>query len=212
MPAKTCVFCTGELQPVGKPNNLRNGKYSCQFQCKICKKKQSKVLEPNDPCVVYASKRTKSKKGDKAAIAPVERPKIKLPADLAKAQPTPAALARHTYQRKLAAHYAPHILPQTFQGLRDGVTAGNTTAIKMVLELYELVQSDKRVSIVNDNRSVTVNAGSGRGGDSGPQRRSFESIARQLETSREKRIAQGNPLAARIIDAEFSDTPEGVAK
>ena len=207
---KTCVFCTGELSPAGPAKKTTGGKFKRKFRCKECNQPQDRILDPSDP---YAGAETR--KPDAPRRKPKSSRPIALTKSLSAARPTPASLAKHNYQRKLAAHYAPHILPATFQALHDGVINGNPQVVKTVLELYELIETKNRVSIVNDNRSVNIDARNESGGssDGTPQRRSFESIARQLEVSREKRLEQGNPLATKVLDAEFAEaTPEGISK
>ena len=86
--------------------------------------------------------------------------------------------------------------------------------VRIGAEIYELVQSDKKVSIINlDNRSVNVDARGEVVGSSGAERRDFESVIRMLNETREKRITEGNPLANRTLDiTDFAPTPEGVSK
>lgn len=180
--------------------------------------------EPRDPVVSLPASpppppvkkpKAKSKPRPPKGVTVKKAPEdlIPLTDSLARARPTPKSLAAHHYQRKLAAHYAPHILPATLQAIKDAVEAGNMHAVKAALELYEMVQTDKRISIVNDNRSVSIDARGGAGDSRGSDnRRSFESVARMLEEAREKRITDGNPLAARIIEGELSETPEGISK
>jgi hypothetical protein len=133
---------------------------------------------------------------------------IALSPSLASAKVTSKSLSKGVYQKKLAAHFAPHLLPKTLNALRESVQCGNIAAIKTVLELYEMVQSDKKISIINDNRSVNVDA-RGDGSGRGPEDRSFEHVARLLDETREKRLATGNPLAGPILDiTDFTPTPE----
>lgn len=143
---------------------------------------------------------------------PRKTKRVQLTEALATAKPTARSLANHHYQRKMAAHFAPHLLPSALQSLKDAVEDGNVNAIKMVLELYELAQNQKTISIINDNRQVTVDArGRGASDEEKGERRDFEHVARMLDETRTKRLERGNPLAA--IDVEgFSITPEGVSK
>lgn len=159
------------------------------------------------------------KKNEPAPPGERKNPAVRLSLSLRQARPSANSLAKHAYQRKLAAHFAPHLLPPLFQAIVDGCKEGNVNMVRLGSEIYELIQSEKKVSILNltDNRSVSIDARSGAGaeglgGGGGSQRRSFESVARMLDETRQKRLTEGNPLAARVIDAEFSETPEGVSK
>src|SRR5690348_8601517 len=143
---------------------------------------------------------------------PRTKKRVELTPALANAKPTARSLADHHYQRKLAAHFAPQLLPSTFQSLKNAVEDGNVPAMKMVLELYELVQNQKSISIINDNRQVTVDArGQGANDAERGERRDFEAVARMLDEARTKRLERGNPLAAIEVEG-FAITPEGVSK
>lgn len=136
---------------------------------------------------------------------------IALTPSLASAKVTSKSLSKGAYQKKLAAHFAPHILPKTFNALREAVQCGNMSAVKLVFELYEMIQSPKGISIINDNRSVNVDARGG-GGGGGPEERSFERVARMLDETRERRITAGNPLSSGVDILDLTPTPEGISK
>lgn len=160
-----------------------------------------------------------SKTGDKKLRA-MPKPKAKPPAfkptdipltpQLSSAKVTPKGLAAGNYQRKLAAHFAPYLLPKMFQSLCSLVEQGNTTALRMVGEMFEFVQKSSAVSIINnnnvDNRSVKIEAA----GDS--ESRSFESVQRLLAIEREKRYKDLSPGVRPALDVKFEDTPEGLSQ
>lgn len=122
---------------------------------------------------------------------------------------SPKALASGSYSKKVLAYLASVAIPQAMQDLMTQSAEGKTQATSKILEVYQILQTPKGLSIINDNRSVNVDA---RGNEigSGPEERSFEAVARLLDETRERRLASGNPLSqGPILDiTEFSPTPD----
>lgn len=131
----------------------------------------------------------------------------KLPPALAAARPTAASLAKHAYQKKVAAAFAPKLILKTLQALESLVEAGNMQAVTKVLEMFEFIQRTGGVSIINNNnvdaRTANVDARS--------EVRSFERVQRMLNEDREKRQIAVSQGLAPIHIAGFAETPEGLS-
>jgi len=121
---------------------------------------------------------------------------------------SPKSLASGNYSKKVLAYLASIAIPQAMQDLMAQSADGKTTATAKILEVYQILQTPKGLSIINDHRQVNVDA---RGlGDHGPEERSFEHVARLLDETRERRLTSGNPLSqGPILDiTDFTPTPD----
>lgn len=122
---------------------------------------------------------------------------------------SPKTLASGAYSKKVLAYLASVAIPQAMQDLMAQSAEGKTQATAKILEVFQILQSPKGLSIINDHRQVNIDA---RGDTSGSvsEDRSFEHVARLLDETRERRLASGNPLSqGPILDiTEFSPTPD----
>jgi hypothetical protein len=160
---------------------------------------------------------SKGTKEPKAKTEPLPKlADIPVPDSIRNMRVTAKSLSKGTYPTKVAAHFAPLLLVENFQALAYQVRTGNTQAMRMVNELYELVQTNARVSIINDNRVDNRSVSLGAGGEEGGGGRNFESIMRMFAEEREKRAQLPGPAAVITVPTleatQFEDTPEGLSK
>ncbi len=157
------------------------------------------------------------KKGNKARLFEVqeEAPKASmmpvLPKGLA-GMPSAKSVAAGDYQKKLARHFAPEILPRAFQSLVLALDEGDPIARKQALEMYGVLQTKVGGNsfVVNLNNQTNVDArsdGSGRE-ESTAGLDSFEEIARTVSAERQKRIPGSGENIRPAIPAQFEATPE----
>ena len=122
---------------------------------------------------------------------------------------SPKSLASGNYSKKVLAYLASIAIPQAMQDLMAQSADGKTTATAKILEVYQILQTPKGISIMNDNRSVSIDA---RGGAGGNEPRDLENVVRMLDETRERRLTTGNPLSTVIDIADLTPTPEGLSE
>lgn len=134
--------------------------------------------------------------------------RVELPAELRDQKVTPAKLARGAYQKKVAAFYAPHIIPKAFQALIDGLDSGDPAARRQAFEVFGILQTKLGTSVtVNTQTNVDARASARERGEAAEGLGSFEEIARTVSGERDRRLLTA-PGSTRAIEAKFEPTPE----
>lgn len=112
-----------------------------------------------------------------------------------------AALANGKYQRKILAANAGRNLPATINALHKLAASGNVQAIRLMLQMYSLVQQGGVNIMVQQNQQNNAPARISR--EESKSLTSFEEIARIVDSERRTRA-----IAAPVMEAEFEPTPE----
>lgn len=119
---------------------------------------------------------------------------------------SPRGISRGSYQRKLLAFFAPHIIPDLLNGIRRGIAANDSQALKLAAEIYQFTAKKGPAVTVNveqnnDNRTANLSGKVEPG-----ELMTFEEMARVATDSARKRLMPG---AAAVVEAHpFIATPE----
>jgi mannose/fructose/N-acetylgalactosamine-specific phosphotransferase system component IID len=79
------------------------------------------------------------------------------------------------YQERMLLLFAPHIIPETMKSIYSQVKEGNKDAIQLALQIYNFIQRQGGVSVVNNIFNQNNN--------SSANERAFDAIARRLGES-----------------------------